>query len=159
MPNENFLTRGRLALVRRLQQNALLLDRIAEPHWFLFGSGLHKRVIIEPSSCPFCAVAPAEQEWDQISNAFVQTPQILQVDFGVVGQDAEPMEDLVAALADVVLEANEDAMELASDGLASVQSSGTVWEARTDKEAAQFIWITTTRVTLLWNRRRPLATT
>lgn len=153
----NFLTRGRLALIERLKAHATLFDGIREPSWFLFGSGLQNRLVVEPSTCPFCSVAPAEQEWNQITNVFVRTPQILQIDLGTAGQDAQPMENLLAALADVVLEANEDCMELASLGLASVQQTGTVWEARTSKEGAKLIWITTTRVALLWQRRRPVA--
>lgn len=152
----NFLTEGREALIERMQANATLAREIR--NWFVFSSTLQTRLIVEPAQCPFCSIAPAEGQIELISDPMADIDQVLQIDFGVRGQDCAPMEELLVAFYDVVLDALTDHLGLAEEGLALVLlEGGPTWMARQDKEGADFIWITTSNLRLGWKRLRPLS--
>lgn len=152
----SFLTQGRLALIEALRADLTLRERIREVHWFTWGSGLRRRLVIEPSECPCISIAPAEGGVDLLANVVAEIPQVVQVNLYTAGQNVEPMEDLLAALYNVVATARVSCLGLASEGLSNVQTTGTTWLAIESTEGAELIWNTTTNVRLTWRRLRPL---
>ena len=151
----NFLTSGRTALLQALQSHEILSARIKT--WIEMGPGLQARLIVDPGHCPLCCVAPVENKLQALANILRDIPQDIQVDFSTDGQDAAPMEELLAALYDVVLAQEKTALGLSAVGLCRVSVTGTLWEAQPDKDGARMIWQTTTRVELWWKRIAPLS--
>ena len=150
----SWLTDGRLAFIARLRANAMLAAEIRT--WIVFGSGLQQRLIIEPSQCPLCCVAPLEGVMQQRYNVLAEYPQKLQVDLAVEGQDVSSAEELLTeGLYRVIQAACADSLGLAADGCKGVWCDGTNWIARPDQEGARLIWIATTTVRIGWCRTQP----
>ena len=149
----NFLTDGRTALLRALQDDPTLSARVRT--WFTWGPGLRHRYAIEPANCPLLSLVPAELDQEQLSNAAERFPQDVQIGIATDGQDAEPCEELVAAALGVVDRANQysDLLGLSSEGLAQVVPVSITWRAVPDEQGARIQWHALLMARMIWLRR------
>ena len=146
----NFLTDGRMALLEALRDDAGIASRVKT--WFEFGPGLRRRFNIEPGACPLLALSPAEGDAVRTANALTDVAQRLRIEVATDGQDAEPVEELVALLIVRLQACGEDCLGLADDGLAGVDVEGITWRPEPDASGARVVWVAGIGVALLWKR-------
>ena len=146
----NFLTQGRKALWEALQEDDQIAARVKT--WFEFGAGLQRRYSVEPARCPLLSLAPAEGESVRTANALTDVAQRLRIEVATDGQDAEPIEELVALILDRIRQSSRTCLGLAGEGLAALEVEGVTWRALPDASGARLLWTARIVVSLLWKR-------
>jgi hypothetical protein len=146
----NYLTDGRTALLDALKADAQISARVKT--WFEFGAGLRRRFNIEPGACPLLALSPAEGDALRTANALTDVAQRLRIQVATDGQDAEPIEELVALTMECIKACDESCLDLADDGLTGVGVDGIAWRPEPDASGARVVWVARIGVLLLWKR-------
>ena len=145
------MTTGRQAFVAALKADGTLSSTVNT--WYEWAGGLKKRFAIEAVDCPFCAVSPAEGDVARNANVIRDVPQVLLVELGDDGEDVATVEEMLAAVIEVVNTASQTRLGLAdSEGLANVQIAGMRWMTFPDRRAGRTIWQVSVMVRLVYKR-------
>jgi len=147
----NFLTSGRTALLAALKGDVSIAAKVKT--WYEFGSGLKRRLNVEPAACPMLALSPADGEAARTSNALLDVTQRLRIEVATDGQNAEPCEELVALVLARLRACDESCLGLGADGLTGVDVEGVTWEPQPDETGARIVWTARIGVALEWKRQ------
>ena len=146
----NWLTDGRMALLTALQNDATLSGAVRT--WFDWGPGLRKRYDLLPAYCPMVSVVPAELDQEELSNMADRWPQDIEVGVATDGQNAEPCEELVAAVLDVVVTENRSALGLAAAGVSGLSLVSIRWMQEVSEKDSRVRWLCALVVRIHWMR-------
>ena len=146
----NFLTDGRTALLNALKGDAQIAALVKT--WYEFGGGLKRRFMIEPAACSLLSLSPAEGDAVRSANALTDIAQRLRIEVATDGQDAEPVEELVALIIERLKASNESCLGLASEGLTGIDAEGITWRPVPHAGGARVMWTARIGVMLLWKR-------
>ena len=144
----NLLTTARLELLNKLKANAVLLENVAE--WHEWKEGLKQRLDYKPASCPLLSLVPADLSEEELSNITDRFPQDLALEILTYGQDASVSEGLVVAVIEVLAVARADHMDMADDGLASIDLVRISWRAYERPADSSFRWLVRMTIRINW---------
>jgi hypothetical protein len=158
LPDKQFFTLGRLALISALRANSDMGERVR--HWYEFGPGIRERYSELPINCPLVRIIPDQVPFETNTNVLDEVNQDIEIYVATDAPDAAECEFIAACVIDVVRRARrrgpeepEDLLGLASIGLSSVRLRGIQFEAIQDVEDARIRWRCAIMVRLHWFRR------
>lgn len=138
-------------MLAALQADATLSTKVRM--WYSWGEGLLQRYQIEPSDCPLVSLTPAQLDEDELSNAARSWPQDVEIGIATDGQDAEPCEELVAAVLDVVLAQSDACLGLCADGVSGLNLVSIRWQTEKNQKDPSIRWVCILVVRINWMRR------